>query len=193
VREFEPIFDLRNKKVIGYEVLYRAVENRELFFEFCTEEQDLEIFLGSLEEIRRNKEGGYLYFVNLFGSTLLSYWSVIMENCSDLRDCLVLEISEKRRASSKEIRELVEKVGFLACLDDFGSGWSSVEAIIRIKPHFVKIDIKQVGEVFPLMVQVVRSLQLNPIVEKVETAEEFLQVRKSSISLIQGRFLEEIL
>jgi len=193
VREFETIFDLRNKKVIGYEVLYRAVEDRELFFEFCTEEQDLEIFLGSVEEIRRNKKNGYLYFVNLFGSTLLSYWDVLSERCVDLRDCLVLEISEKRRASSKEIRELLEKMGFLVCIDDFGSGWSSVEAIIRIKPHFVKIDIKQIGEVFPLMVKVVKSLQLNPIVEKVENAEEFLQVRKSSISLIQGRFLEEIL
>jgi len=61
IREFEPILDLRSRKVVGYEVLYRGVEDREKFFNTCTEQQDLEIFLGNVEEIRRVKENGHLY------------------------------------------------------------------------------------------------------------------------------------
>jgi len=59
MREFEPIFDLKSRKVIGYEVLYRGVEDREKFFSSCTEQQDLEIFLGHVEEIRRVREIWY--------------------------------------------------------------------------------------------------------------------------------------
>jgi EAL domain-containing protein (putative c-di-GMP-specific phosphodiesterase class I) len=59
MRVFEPIFDLRSRKVVGYEILYRGVEDREKFFSNCTEQQDLEIFLGHVEEIRRVRENGY--------------------------------------------------------------------------------------------------------------------------------------
>jgi FOG: EAL domain len=139
MREFEPILDLKSGRIIGYEVLYRGVEDREKFFETCTEQQDLEIFLGNVEEIRKVREDGYLYFVNIFGSTLLNYWDVIERECGDLKGLLVLEISEKRSVCSEEIKEISDRLGFLISLDDFGSGWSSIECAIRLRPHFVKL------------------------------------------------------
>jgi EAL domain-containing protein (putative c-di-GMP-specific phosphodiesterase class I) len=193
MREFEPIFDLRSRKVIGYEVLYRGVEDREKFFSSCTEQQDLEIFLGNVEEIRRVKENGHLYFVNIFGSTLLTYWDVIEGECGDLKGCLVLEISEKRSVCSREIKEISERLGFLISLDDFGSGWSSIECAISLRPHFLKVDIKQLAEVFPLVVKIVKTLKGNLIVEKVENVKDLLEVSRYKTVLLQGRILEEIL
>jgi len=52
MRVFEPIFDLRSKRLLGYEVLYRGVGDRENFFETCTEEEDLEIFLGMVKSLQ---------------------------------------------------------------------------------------------------------------------------------------------
>jgi len=193
MRTFEPIFDLRSRKVVGYEVLYRGVEDREKFFEACTEQQDLEIFLGNVEEIRRAKETGYLYFVNIFGSTILTYWDVIERECGDLKGCLVLEISEKRSVCSEEIKEISERLGFLICLDDFGSGWSSIECAIKLRPHFVKVDIKQLAEVFPLVVKITKVLKANPIVEKVENVKDLLEVSRYKAVFLQGRILDEIL
>jgi len=190
MRVFEPIFDLRDKRLLGYEVLYRGVEDREKFFEDCTEKEDLEIFMGHVEGIRRAKRDGELYFVNVFGSTVLSYWDVIERECKDLKDCLVLEISEKRRVSSKEIKEILERLGFMFCLDDFGGGWNSLDMLLRAKPPFVKLDIKHLQEIMPWLVKMIKSLQLRPIIEKVETWTEFLQVRKNNVCLIQGRILE---
>ncbi len=190
MREFEPIFDLRDKKLLGYEVLYRGVENREKFFEDCTEGEDLEIFMKHVEDIRMAKRNGELYFVNVFGSTVLAYWDVIEKECRDLKDCLVLEISEKRKVSSRELREVLERLGFSVCLDDFGSGWSSLDLMLRLKPQFVKLDIKQVQEVMPWVVRLIRSLQLRPIIERVETGKELVMVRENGVCLIQGRILE---
>jgi EAL domain-containing protein (putative c-di-GMP-specific phosphodiesterase class I) len=190
MRVFEPIFDLRNKRLVGYEVLYRGVEDREKFFENCTEEEDLEIFLGHVEEIRRVRRNGKLYFVNILGSTLLTYWDVIEGECGDLKDCLVLEISEKRRVSSREIKELLDRLGFMFCLDDFGGGWNSLDILLKARPPFVKLDIKHLQEIMPWLVKMVKSLQLRPIIEKVDTWTEFLQVRKNDVCLIQGRILE---
>jgi EAL domain-containing protein (putative c-di-GMP-specific phosphodiesterase class I) len=193
MREFEPIFDLKSGKVIGYEVLYRGVEDRESFFNGCTEQQDLEIFLDNVEEIRRARKDGYFYFVNIFGSTLLTYWDVIEKECGDLRGCLVLEISEKKRICPEEIKVVSEKLGFLLSLDDFGSGWSSIECAIRLRPHFIKVDIKQLAEVFPLVVKMAKVLQAKLIVEKVENAKDLVEVSRHKAVLLQGRILEEIL
>jgi FOG: EAL domain len=193
MREFEPILDLKSGRIIGYEVLYRGVEDREKFFETCTEQQDLEIFLGNVEEIRKVREDGYLYFVNIFGSTLLNYWDVIEKECGDLKGHLVLEISEKRSVCSEEIKEISDRLGFLISLDDFGSGWSSIECAIRLRPHFVKVDIKQLAEVFPLVVKMIKVLKANLIVEKVENVKELLEVSRHKAFLLQGRILAEIL
>jgi len=176
--------------MLGYEVLYRGVEDREGFFEACTEREDLEIFLGHVEEIRRVKRDGKLYFVNVFGSTVLLYWEVIERECRDLRDCLVLEISEKRKASSRELRDISERLGFRVCLDDFGSGWSSLELMLWLRPQFVKLDVKHFHEVLPWVVKLVRAVQARPIIEKVETGKELELVRKNDVCLVQGRILE---
>ncbi len=189
MREFETIFDLKNKRVLGYEVLYRGVEDRERFFEGCTEEEDLGIFMKHVEGIRRVKRGGALYFVNVFGSTVLAYWGVIEKECRDLKDCLVLEISERRKVSSRELRKVLERLGFSVCLDDFGSGWSSLELMLRLRPQFVKLDIKNLQEVMPWVVQLVKSLQLRPIIERVETWKELVLAKKNGVCLIQGRIL----
>jgi len=190
MRVFEPIFDLRNKRLLGYEVLYRGVEDRESFFEACTEKKDLEIFLGHVEKIRRVKRDWELYFVNVFGSTVLAYWDVIKRECKDLKHCLVLEISEKRRVSSRELKEILERLGFRVCLDDFGSGWSSLEIMLKVKPQFVKLDIKHFHEVMPWVVRLIKSLQLRPVIERVETGRELVMVRRNGVYLIQGRILE---
>jgi EAL domain-containing protein (putative c-di-GMP-specific phosphodiesterase class I) len=193
MRVFEPIFDLRSRKAVGYEVLYRGVEDREKFFSSCTEQQDLEIFLAHVEEIRRVRKDSFLYFVNIFGSTLLNYWDVIERESGDLRGCLVLEISEKRRVCSEEIKEISERLGFLLSLDDFGSGWSSIECAIRLRPHFVKVDIKRLAEVFPLVGKIVKTLKANLVVERVENDKDLLEVSRYKPALLQGRILGEIL
>ncbi len=193
MREFEPIFDLRSRKVVGYEVLYRGVEDREKFFSTCTEQQDLEIFLGNVEEIRRVRENVHLYFVNIFASTLLTYWDVIEKECSDLKGSLVLEISEKKSILSRELHEISERLGFLISLDDFGCGWSSIECAIKLRPDFVKVDMKQLTEVFPLVVRMVRTLKATLIVERVENAKDLLEVSRYKEALLQGRILNEIL
>jgi len=192
VRAFEPIFDLRDKRLLGYEVLYRGVEDRERFFEECTEKEDLEIFLEHAEWVRRVKRDGELYFVNVFGSTILAYWDVIEKECMDLKNCLVLEISEKRKASSRELKEVLERLGFSVCLDDFGSGWSSLELMLKLRPQFVKIDIKHLHEVLPWVVKLVKAVQLRPIIERVETGKEFVLVRRNDVCLIQGKILESV-
>jgi len=190
MREFEPIFDLKAKTLVGYEVLYRGVEDRESFFENCTEEEDLEIFMGHVEEIRRGRRNGKLYFVNIFGSTLLTYWEIVERECGDLKDCLVLEISEKRRVSSRELREILDRLGFMFCLDDFGCGWNSLDILLRAKPFFVKLDIKHLQEIMPWLVRMIKSFQLSPIIEKVETVKDLVMVRENDAYLIQGKILE---
>ena len=192
MREVEPIFDLRDKRLLGYEVLYRGVEDRERFFEECTEREDLEIFLGHVEEIRRAKRDGELYFVNVFGSTILAYWDVIERECRDLKDCLVLEISEKRKASSRELKGILERLGFGVCVDDFGSGWNSLELILELGPQFVKLDVKHFHEVLPWVVKLVRAVRARPIIEKVETGKDLLLVRRNDVCLIQGKILESV-
>jgi EAL domain-containing protein (putative c-di-GMP-specific phosphodiesterase class I) len=63
----------------------------------------------------------------------------------------------------------------------------------RLKPHFVKADMKQLAEVLHPVVKIVKTLKANLIVEKVENAKDLLEVSRYKPVLLQGRILEEIL
>jgi EAL domain-containing protein (putative c-di-GMP-specific phosphodiesterase class I) len=115
---------------------------------------------------------------------------MIEKECKDLKNCLVLEISEKKRVSSKELKDILERLGFSGCLDDFGNGWSSLELMLKLRPQFVKLDIKHLYEVLPWVVKLIKVVQLRPIIEKVETWKELMLVRENDVCLVQGRILE---
>jgi EAL domain-containing protein (putative c-di-GMP-specific phosphodiesterase class I) len=67
-----------------------------------------------------------------------------LEACELSPSDVVFEISEQESienfASFKEIRDYYRSMGFQFALDDTGSGYAGLEALLEIQPEFIKVD-----------------------------------------------------
>ena len=114
-------------------------------------------------------------------------------------DQVVFEVieSEKVRdmAHLKGILNFYRQAGFKVALDDLGSGYSSLSALVDLRPDFVKIDshlIKEVdGDAYKQLlvaklIETAKALGIAVIAEGVETEGEFAKVRELGADYQQG-------
>ncbi len=126
--------------------------------------------------------------------------AALEENGLD-RDHLLLEITES--AYSHDSRQIVEKVaglrerGFRIEMDDFGSGYSSLNMLAAMPIDILKLDMLFVRNAFKegkglsLLKAVIRladSLSLVTVAEGVETEEQYLALKEMGCDYIQGYY-----
>lgn len=112
---------------------------------------------------------------------------------------LCLELSERMPPQSDEklarLIEIYQKFNVRIAIDDFGRGYSGLETLTLVNPHYIKIDqffIRNIaGEPrkFAIVQNVVRmahSLGLLVVAEGVETQPELRAVRDAGCDFVQG-------
>ena len=109
-----------------------------------------------------------------------------------------IEVTENALIHSDQsivrLRELRER-GFVMVLDDFGAGFSSLSYLLRLPLQVIKIDRAFVSEIgdsdhaYQLLkgiVQIVQGLQMETVVEGVETEQQLALVSAMEVDQIQG-------
>lgn len=104
---------------------------------------------------------------------------------------------------SKRLYRLVEEFhreGIKLCLDDFGSGYSNLNAVMKLPFSCIKLDRSMlrgvctdplVSNFYSSIVSVLESLGYNVISEGVETEEEMTLLKSWGVRLIQGYFFSK--
>lgn len=148
---YQPIFQLKNNSVIGYEALLRDTsklqvspvdifKNAEIFG--CRNILDL-ISIKTVLETYENKTN--LLFLNIFPSTLLnrdflSWWNIHVPPGIPI----VLELLENEPVIKWEELKMVAKElrvrGVKIAVDDMGGGYSFFQQWIELEPDFIKLD-----------------------------------------------------
>ncbi len=129
--------------------------------------------------------------------------SLLKEN-PDTAKRVTLELLEDEEIENDTIfEEFIQKVreyGVKIAIDDFGSGYSNFQRIMRINPDFVKIDgsiIKDIAtdeksQVLTRVIQTFsRSLNIQTIAEFVSSEEIFRTVQEIGIDYSQGYYISE--
>ncbi|QLC26528.1 EAL domain-containing protein [Parasphingopyxis algicola] len=112
---------------------------------------------------------------------------------------LELEITEsvlldKNPHTNSLLRQL-QKMGLRLCLDDFGTGFSSLTYLRSWEFDTIKIDksfIRNIGnsptdqKIIGAVVQLAKSLEVATVAEGVETEEQLQRVREAGCSRVQG-------
>lgn len=156
--DIQPIINLNNNKVIGYEFLLRSknVKSPEALFSYAMEKNklyDLDIksifkVIGSIQNQSAKLEN-ILLFINVFPSTLteVNFYNCLLNTLSVINikpESVVLEINEAEKGLNisvfKEAISKYKKQGFVISLDDIGKGESTIKAIIEIEPNIAKVD-----------------------------------------------------
>ena len=126
--------------------------------------------------------------------------SLVEQNGLDCGD-LHLEITES--AYTEDAERIVAAVnglreaGFLLEMDDFGSGYSSLNMITTLPIDLLKVDMMFIRHAFSeggdtrilkVIVDIARSLSVPMVAEGVETEEQMLALRELGCDIVQGYY-----
>ena len=128
---------------------------------------------------------------------------LVRENSLDLQD-LHLEITESAYTEdSKQISDIVaglRNLGFRIEMDDFGSGYSSLNMIITLPIDLLKLDMGFIRSAFSeggdtgmlkIIMDIARYLSVPMIAEGVETKEQMLTLKDLGCDIVQGYYFSK--
>jgi len=210
----QPILDLVEGRIMGYEALSRGPSNSPLHAPqalFCVAEHhgllpalDWACLRTAIKTFARLNLAGRL-FVNLSPGSLLDASFAPDAILATLADAgianhrVVIEITESTPTLDyAQLRQVVAELhatGIEVAIDDLGEGFSSLRLWSELKPVFVKIDKHFIAGIHqdPHKIQFVRSIKLlaegahsHVIAEGVETPSELMVLKDLGIRYAQG-------
>ena len=116
---------------------------------------------------------------------------------------IILEVLEGLAVEKPEVFNrcigVLRERGFRVSMDDFGSGYSSLSSLNELKVDEIKIDRKflmNLGDeknfsVFQKIISLIDSLEVNVVVEGVETQEHIEILKKTNCNYAQGYYLSK--
>lgn len=211
---YEPIVEVESRTVFGYEALARGPEDSDLhspatLFATATE-QDLLFQLDCLcrqsgLDGARDLPGDAKLFLNIRPTTIhdpsfrAEELERTLERCGLCPSDVVLEISEQESIENfeifREVRDYYGKLGFQIALDDTGSGYASLKAVVELSPEFIKVDRSFVSridedpgrqEVLSAFRSVAERIGARIIGEGLDTLEELETLGRLGIPFGQG-------
>ena len=141
---------------------------------------------------------------DLFNGSLCDQLKDIVSENGLTVDDLVLEVTES--AYSQDTAQMLQAVkslrdaGFKIEMDDFGSGYSSLNMLCLMPIDALKIDMKFVRNIVSsktgyriveLVVEMARALNVPTIVEGVEDQEQYELVRRVGCDVVQGYYFSK--
>ena len=211
---YQPIVRMTDRTVIGYEALSRGPEGTEFYnptilFQLA-KESDL---LFELDRVCRklaienavDLPEGKLIFVNTlpntmndpdFQGTKFKEW---LEKINLDPERIVLEITEEQAAEGlDQLRQTLDQYRMQGCsvaIDDAGTGYSTLEAIMKLEPTYLKIDMSLVRgidasvvkqELIKALSGMARSIKAQVIAEGIETPAEYQTLLDLGVEFGQG-------
>jgi EAL domain-containing protein (putative c-di-GMP-specific phosphodiesterase class I) len=205
----QPIYNLADESVAGYELLSRGpqgpFEMPTDFFRICLEDNFLTTVdlhcLKNCVAATANLEHRGRFHVNLFPSTLLATppERLISLLQTDDDSVFCIEMSEQQFLSDPaclmEQIAAFKKAGILVAMDDVGFGRSSLEALVLLEPDLVKIDPNYVSGIsaesrklrsFERLIRMAQSLDAEVVAEGIETTADLALLRDLGVGYGQG-------
>ena len=111
----------------------------------------------------------------------------------EITETVMMTDETKRISILKELRE----AGFIVEMDDFGSGYSSLNMLKDMPVDVVKIDMvflrkaeddARARTILRSIMQMTNNLELSSITEGVESYEQFINLREMGCGMFQGYF-----
>ena len=213
---FQPIFDTITKKPVSYECLIRLIDTDGSVispYKFLTIAQKSKLY-PQLTKIMLEKSCQYFehrdttFSVNLSINDILDVDMVTyIQKCikkHNVNNKIVFEILETEGIDNYvEVSSFILSMKQLGCkisIDDFGSGYSNFEHILKLDIDYIKIDgslIKNLETdinaqiVVETIVDFAKKLNLITIAEFVHNQAVFEKVKSLDIERVQGFYLGE--
>lgn len=209
---FQPIVDLSTHRVFAYEALVRGAdgtgaqqilsrvtpENRYAFDQKCRVTAiTMAAELGLADQ-------GALLSINFLPNAVYEPSACIGTTLEAAKrvnlptENILFEFCENEALDTEHLLHILctyDRIGFKTAIDDFGAGYAGLSLLSRFQPDYVKLDmglsrdidttpVKQV--MMRHTIAMLNNLDVTPICEGIETAEEASTLAEIGISLQQG-------
>ena len=210
---FQPIVKVSDGEIYGYEALMRYEEDRTIspaVILECAESMnrlyDIEkaTFNGVLNYLETHEEEfhNHKIFINSLPAHQLEGedGEKVRDRIADFPGRIVVEYTEGSEFADTALikhHEAFNTLNIEVALDDYGSGYSNVNNLIRYTPKYVKIDRMLISNInesaqkrhFVLsIVEYAKKNNIQVLAEGVETLDELRTVISLGVDLIQGYY-----
>ena len=194
---FQPIFQLSQQRIIGYEALLRGPKKPEWIIEQAVQ-HDLILQLDQAIHkmaIQKMEKQDQLLFLNCHPRTLSSLNFDLYKNISQK---IVFEITENEYIAPAVLSTFLmeaKKRGFHVALDDFGAGYHCLSMLTYCDFDFIKLDKRLIQNLSNGFIHKLVHLLVNSeaviIGEGIESPEDLEQCLKLNVPYGQGFYLSE--
>ncbi|SFM23433.1 EAL domain, c-di-GMP-specific phosphodiesterase class I (or its enzymatically inactive variant) [Gracilibacillus orientalis] len=214
---FQALYDLYTLTPIGYEALLRTdlFKNPEILFEkashtnrfFELEMRSIKKALQAYNTINQRTYNNKKILINVFPNNLadpefLGQLNNIIGGTNLSANQIIIEINESEIIQNVHyFRTTVKKLkseGYLIAIDDVGKGVSSLQAIVELRPDFVKMDryfakhlakSSRKQEMVKSIVTYCLNTNTKFVLEGVEILEDLEMAKSIGVSIVQGFLL----
>lgn len=204
----QPIVSLHSGQPIAYELLLR----RHLEFGIMDFLDDPNLFVLYLPELThamvesiQTESPNATFFVNYTADQVVS--SKFLDSLETFRisnllpSSIAIEVTEQCTISDiptfVEHLTIARNAGHPIVVDDFGSGFSNLFLIAKIRPHLVKLDgdlvrlatsDTNISNDFKSMVNFIRQLRANVVIEGIESEADLHTAKNTNAQFGQGYY-----
>jgi EAL domain-containing protein (putative c-di-GMP-specific phosphodiesterase class I) len=204
---FQPIVDLRRRRLVAYEALARSKSPQ---FASTPEMFEVAMQAGRIAELGRLHRrqavarcAGYRLFLNVNPNEFDYGWLVRPDDpIFHHKWPVTLEITEsvpiKYFAQCHSILAEIRSKGIALAIDDFGAGYSNLKYIADLRPDYVKLDRELIAGIAPdtpqarlvkSIVVLCHDMGAKVLAEGIETVTELDTVMAFDVDLGQGYLL----
>jgi len=210
---FQPIFDLKTRQALGFEVLSRPptsgpINNPELLFRAALAygmyfELEMVCWKKAFVQWKKSVQNGFL-FLNCMPYLIEheKFSGQVLPDYGIPGERVVLEMTERMAINDFALFHskvhALKKIGLRIAIDDVGNGYASLDMIAETAPDYVKIDMFLVRDIqdSPLKQSIVESIVrfchengIATIAEGIEKQSELEVVRDLGVAAVQGFLL----
>lgn len=213
---YQAIYNLKTEKIEKYEALVRLIDEDNIAispFYFLDVAKKSKQYLKLTKEVIRKsfeyfKDKDYEFSINLTLEDItnknISSYIIDMLKEYNIAPKVVFEIVESEGIQDFEyVNNFIDSVKKLGCkiaIDDFGSGYSNFEYLIKLNADYIKIDgslIKDIllnknnQEIVITIVDFAKRQGFKTIAEFVSSKEIFDKVKELGLDYAQGYYIHE--
>lgn len=209
---FQPIVDISNQSIFGYEALVRGINN-EGAYSILSQLNDSNRY--RFDQAIRVKAIDLAKRLNLQGMLSINFMPnavykpetcirATLEAAAEMdfpTDRIMFEVTEGEKVIDndhlKNIFTEYKKHRFTTAIDDFGAGYAGLNLLADFQPDIIKLDMSltrnintdRVRRALVLgIISICRALDIKVIAEGIESKEECLTLADEGVSLFQGYF-----
>ncbi|MBC9876628.1 EAL domain-containing protein [Bradyrhizobium sp. INPA01-394B] len=209
---FQPIVDVAEHRIWGYEALVRG-PNGEGAHSVLSQLTDAQLYrFDQAARVMAIETAGKLFddhtarlSINFMPNAVYEPRACIQKSLEAARRAsfpaqnLMFEFTENERMSDpahvENIVRSYKALGFWTALDDFGAGYAGLNLLARLQPNLIKIDMELLRDIHLShakqaivagVASIARELDITVLAEGVESEAELTALRAAGIVLFQG-------